>query len=109
MARSRAAKPFYDALPIMGRDGSLAHTGTTLRSRGNVRAKPGTTILAGADGESLELKAQNMAGYLDHEVGPPRRVRADGQRRRHDHATSRPTSPPSSKTKPASSTPSRPA
>jgi len=69
MARTRAAKPFYDALPIMGRDGSLAHTGTTLRSRGNVRAKPGTTILAGADGESLELKAQNMAGYLTTRSG----------------------------------------
>lgn len=69
MARSRAAKPFYDALPIMGRDGSLAHTGTTLASRGNVRAKPGTTILPGADGESLELKAQNMAGYLTTKSG----------------------------------------
>jgi PBP4 family serine-type D-alanyl-D-alanine carboxypeptidase len=69
MARSRAAKPFYDALPIMGRDGSLAHTGTTLASRGNVRAKPGTTILAGDDGESLELKAQNMAGYLTTRSG----------------------------------------
>jgi PBP4 family serine-type D-alanyl-D-alanine carboxypeptidase len=69
MARSRAAKPFYDALPIMGRDGSLAHTGTTLASRGNVRAKPGTTIMPGADGESLELKAQNMAGYLTTKSG----------------------------------------
>jgi PBP4 family serine-type D-alanyl-D-alanine carboxypeptidase len=69
MARSRAAKPFYDALPIMGRDGSLAHTGTALASRGNVRAKPGTTIMPGADGESLELKAQNMAGYLTTKSG----------------------------------------
>jgi D-alanyl-D-alanine carboxypeptidase/D-alanyl-D-alanine-endopeptidase (penicillin-binding protein 4) len=69
MARSRAAKPFYDALPILGRDGSIARTGTTLAARGNVRAKPGTTVLPGADGESLELKAQTMGGYLTRKSG----------------------------------------
>ena len=69
MARSRAAKPFRAALPVMGRDGSLAHTGTTLAARGNVRAKPGTTIVAGPDGDTIELKAQTMAGYLTTRSG----------------------------------------
>jgi D-alanyl-D-alanine carboxypeptidase/D-alanyl-D-alanine-endopeptidase (penicillin-binding protein 4) len=69
MNRTRVAGAFERALPILGRDGSLAHTGTTLAARGRVRAKTGTTILAGADGESIELKAQNMAGYLTTKSG----------------------------------------
>lgn len=64
MTRSRGARAYAAALPILGRDGSLATTGTTLPARGHVFAKPGTTILPGADGETLELKAQNMAGYI---------------------------------------------
>ena len=69
MAKSRVARSFAATLPILGRDGSLAHTGTTLPARGHVRAKPGTTILPGADGETIELKAQNMAGYITARSG----------------------------------------
>lgn len=68
MARSRVARQYRAALPVMGRDGSLAHTGTRLASRGNVRAKPGTTILPRPDG-GIDLKAQNMAGYLTTKSG----------------------------------------
>ncbi len=69
MARTRVATPFRAALPILGRDGSLAHTGTTLPARGHVFAKPGTTIVPAADGSSLELKAQTMAGYISTRSG----------------------------------------
>jgi PBP4 family serine-type D-alanyl-D-alanine carboxypeptidase len=69
MARSRVARPFRDALPVLGKNGSLAHTGTTLPARGHVRAKPGTTIVPGADEETIELKAQNMAGYITTRSG----------------------------------------
>jgi D-alanyl-D-alanine carboxypeptidase len=69
MTRNRAARAYEAALPILGRDGSLASTGTTLPARGHVRAKPGTTILPGADGKTLELKAQNMAGYITTKTG----------------------------------------
>ena len=36
---------------------------------GHVFAKPGTTIAAGPDGRTLELKAQNLAGYIDARSG----------------------------------------
>lgn len=32
-------------------------------------AKPGTTIAPGEDGETLELKAQNLAGYIESKGG----------------------------------------
>jgi PBP4 family serine-type D-alanyl-D-alanine carboxypeptidase len=69
MSRTRVARPYTAALPVLGRNGSLAHTGTTLPARGHVRAKTGTTIVPGADGETLELKAQNMAGYITTKSG----------------------------------------
>jgi D-alanyl-D-alanine carboxypeptidase len=53
------------SLPILGRDGSLAHTATTPPVRGHVRAKPGTTTVPGAHGETLELKA----GYVSTRSG----------------------------------------
>jgi D-alanyl-D-alanine carboxypeptidase/D-alanyl-D-alanine-endopeptidase (penicillin-binding protein 4) len=65
VAAGPVAGPFADSLPILGRDGSLAHTGTTLPARGHVLAKTGTTIAPTAAGDSLELKAQNLAGYID--------------------------------------------
>jgi PBP4 family serine-type D-alanyl-D-alanine carboxypeptidase len=69
MSRTKVARAYRASLPVLGRDGSLAHTGTTLPARGHVRAKPGTTIVPGADGETLELKAQNMAGYITTRSG----------------------------------------
>ena len=44
---------------MLGVDGSLAGSGLNLPGRGHVYAKTGTTL---ADGE---LKAQNLAGYID--------------------------------------------
>jgi PBP4 family serine-type D-alanyl-D-alanine carboxypeptidase len=69
MSRTRVARSYAAALPVLGRDGSLAHTGTTLPARGHVRAKTGTTIMPAADGETFELKAQNMAGYITTKSG----------------------------------------
>jgi PBP4 family serine-type D-alanyl-D-alanine carboxypeptidase len=69
MSRTRVARPYARALPVLGRNGSLAHTGTTLPARGHVRAKTGTTIMPSADGETFELKAQNMAGYITTRSG----------------------------------------
>jgi PBP4 family serine-type D-alanyl-D-alanine carboxypeptidase len=69
MNRTRDARAYAAALPILGKDGSLAHTGTTLAARGHVRAKTGTTLMPGADGETIELKAQNMAGYITTKSG----------------------------------------
>jgi hypothetical protein len=69
MDRTRVAGVYRASLPILGCDGSLAHTGTTFPACGRVRAKPGTTIVPGADGETIELKAQNMAGYITTRSG----------------------------------------
>lgn len=63
------ADVYKTALPIMGVDGSLATTGLDLSGRGRVFAKPGTTIAPGEDGETLELKAQNLAGYIESKGG----------------------------------------
>jgi D-alanyl-D-alanine carboxypeptidase len=52
------------SLPVLGRDGSLAHTATTLPARGRCAPSPPPRPSRGANGETLELKAQNMAGYV---------------------------------------------
>lgn len=69
MSRTPVAKQYAAGLPLMGVDGSLAHTGADLPGRGHVRAKTGTTIVPGADGQTLELKAQNLAGYITTRSG----------------------------------------
>ena len=66
MDRSPVAAFYHGALPVLGVDGSLAHSGTELPARGHVFAKTGTTI---ADGE---LKAQNLAGYVEARRPAPR-------------------------------------
>ena len=63
MDRSPVARDYRAALPVLGVDGSLAHSGTDLPARGHVFAKTGTTIADGA------LKAQNLAGYIDARSG----------------------------------------
>ena len=63
MAASPVAAPYRAALPILGVDGSLAGTGTTLPARGHVLAKTGTTLGEG------QLVAQNLAGYIDAKSG----------------------------------------
>ena len=63
-----AAKPLFDALPILGIDGSLAfvknfQSDPTLKgATGNVRAKTGTYV--GPSGNGIVLKAQALGGYV---------------------------------------------
>jgi PBP4 family serine-type D-alanyl-D-alanine carboxypeptidase len=63
------AELFKNALPILGVDGSLATSGTDLPAKGHVFAKTGTSILPGDDGDSVVIKAQNFAGYIDTKSG----------------------------------------
>jgi D-alanyl-D-alanine carboxypeptidase/D-alanyl-D-alanine-endopeptidase (penicillin-binding protein 4) len=63
MARSNVASAYWACLPVLGVDGSLAHTGLELPARGRAVAKTGTTVSDGA------LKAQNLAGYIDSKSG----------------------------------------
>jgi len=63
MGQSPVADAYRAALPILGVDGSLAGTGTDSPARGYVTAKTGTTVSEG------ELKAQNLAGYIEGRSG----------------------------------------
>ena len=59
MGKTSDAGQYKAALPILGVDGSLAHSGTSLPARGHVFAKTGTTL------DDTGLKAQTLAGYID--------------------------------------------
>ena len=69
MSTTPVATDYQAALPIMGVDGSLVATGVDLPGKGHVFAKPGTTVNPSADGKGLELKAQNLAGYIETKGG----------------------------------------
>lgn len=70
----RATFPdFFDALPRLGVDGSLAFVNdfekdpTLARAKGRVHAKTGTYVQGTSDG--MTLKAQALAGYIDAKSG----------------------------------------
>jgi PBP4 family serine-type D-alanyl-D-alanine carboxypeptidase len=63
MGKSDVALVYRASLPVLGVDGSLAHSGGSLPAKRHVFAKTGTTL---ADGK---LKAQNLAGYIDAKSG----------------------------------------
>ena len=70
MSKTSVAAPYQAALPVLGVNGSLATSGTTLPGRGHVFAKPGTTIASSSESDdSLQLKAQNLAGYIETKSG----------------------------------------
>jgi D-alanyl-D-alanine carboxypeptidase/D-alanyl-D-alanine-endopeptidase (penicillin-binding protein 4) len=69
MHRTDVAAVYLSALPVLGVDGSLATTGVDLPAKGHVFAKTGTTIAPGDDGKTFELKAQNLAGYVETRGG----------------------------------------
>lgn len=69
MSTTPVAADYQAALPIMGVDGSLVATGVDLPGKGHVFAKPGTTVTGSPDGKSAELKAQNLAGYIETKSG----------------------------------------
>ncbi len=74
LAQSPASRAFFDALPILGVDGSLGFVknfksdATLAGAAGNVRAKTGTYV-AGSPTGALELKSQALAGYISTKRG----------------------------------------
>ncbi|MDQ6949706.1 MAG: D-alanyl-D-alanine carboxypeptidase, partial [Actinomycetota bacterium] len=69
MSTTPAAADFRAALPVLGVDGSMYSTSTDLPAKGHVFTKPGTTVQPGADGKTIDLKAQNLAGYIETKTG----------------------------------------
>ena len=59
MSGQRTFASFFDSLPILGVDGSLAGVGTHNPARGKVFAKTGTSL------DQSGIRAQVVAGYID--------------------------------------------
>ena len=68
MTSTPVAAEYEAGLPILGVDGSLANTGVDLPGKGHVFAKTGTTLAPDSEGV-LQLKAQNLAGYIETRSG----------------------------------------
>lgn len=60
---------FFDALPILGVDGSLEDFGKNTQAAGKVRAKPGTGVALNLATNKLFLITQAYAGYIEGNNG----------------------------------------
>jgi D-alanyl-D-alanine carboxypeptidase/D-alanyl-D-alanine-endopeptidase (penicillin-binding protein 4) len=69
MAKQPYAKFFLDALPIMGRDGTLESMQKKSPAAGHVRAKTGTYVYYDGLNHSLLLLGKGLAGYIDTRRG----------------------------------------
>jgi len=65
MAKQKDFQKFYDALPVMGRDGTLWNIETASPAAGHVHAKTGTDVSYDALNHSLVVKGKGLAGYVD--------------------------------------------
>ncbi|HRD55520.1 MAG TPA: D-alanyl-D-alanine carboxypeptidase/D-alanyl-D-alanine-endopeptidase [Parachlamydiaceae bacterium] len=62
---------FYDALPILGVDGSLQDFGKKTGAVNKVRAKTGTGIALNFSTQEFFLTTQALSGYLENKDGRP--------------------------------------
>lgn len=60
---------FYYALPVLGKDGSLADFGKSTNAVEKVRAKTGTGVLFNAATNQYFLTTQTLAGYIEGRNG----------------------------------------
>ncbi|CUI15836.1 putative serine-type D-Ala-D-Ala carboxypeptidase [Candidatus Protochlamydia naegleriophila] len=65
----KAFQKFYDALPILGVDGSLSNYAKDTPAVGKVRAKTGTGISFNLATQQLFLTTQTLAGYVEGQNG----------------------------------------
>ena len=65
MAEHDDGGEFVRALPILGRDGTLWHTGVGSPAAGRLRAKTGTQVEADLLNQTYFTRAKALAGYLD--------------------------------------------
>lgn len=65
MAAQKEGDPFREALPILGRDGTLARTGRDSPAAGKLRAKTGTHVKGDLLNRQLLVNGKGLAGYLD--------------------------------------------
>ena len=61
MTKQKDFRRFYDSLPIMGRDGTLADTGRNLPASGKLRAKTGTHVAGDLLNEQYIVNGKGLA------------------------------------------------
>ena len=64
MARQKDSAYFYNALPILGRDGTLVSIQATTSAAGHVHAKTGTFNVYDALNRKMFVTGKGMAGYM---------------------------------------------
>ncbi len=69
MAKQKNFRYFHDALPILGRDGTLWNTQRDSPAVGRLRAKTGTHVTGDLLNEQYVVNGKGLAGYLETRNG----------------------------------------
>ena len=69
MSKQKSFQVFYDALPILGRDGTLVDIQTASPAAGKVHAKTGTFSTYDALNRRLLITGKGLAGYMTTRSG----------------------------------------
>ena len=69
MSRQPYGQLFFDALPVLGRDGTLAEVLTDSPGAGRVHAKTGSYVVANNLDGGVMLLGKGLAGYVDAQNG----------------------------------------
>jgi N-acyl-D-amino-acid deacylase len=69
MSKQKQFDDFYQGLPILGRDGTLAKVQVHSPAAGHVHAKTGTFLVYDALNKDLMVTGKGLAGYLDTTKG----------------------------------------
>lgn len=65
MSRQPYGRLFYDALPVLGRDGTLAEVMQDSPAAGHVHAKTGSYVVSNTLNGGVMLLGKGLAGYID--------------------------------------------
>jgi len=69
MSRQKDFETFYGALPVLGKDGTLAKIQVNSAAAGHVHAKTGTYTVDDALNKKVMIAGKGLAGYMDTAAG----------------------------------------
>jgi D-alanyl-D-alanine carboxypeptidase/D-alanyl-D-alanine-endopeptidase (penicillin-binding protein 4) len=69
MSKRPDFQPFYDALPILGKDGTLSDIQVASAAAGHVHAKTGTTFVEDPLNRGILVTGKGLAGYMTTAAG----------------------------------------
>ena len=69
MSRQPYGRLFFDSLPVLGRDGTLAEMLTDSPAAGHVHAKTGSYVVCNALDRGVMLLGKGLVGYVDAKNG----------------------------------------